>query len=87
MILLLKVLGYLAFAAIFFIIPACVVIYIILTARKTTIEVGRCRNCGYDLKVPLSQGGIDGDRNKEISNRCPKCDRPFIRDADGQPFS
>jgi len=87
MVVFLKILSTLAFAAIFFIIPALVIIYIVRIARKTTIEIGRCRNCGYDLKVLPYEGGAGGGLNSEIPDRCPQCGRPFTRDADGQPFS
>lgn len=77
MVLFIKILGIIAFAAVFFIIPALVIIYIVRIVRKTSVDQGLCRNCGYDL---TSEARPNDDK-------CPQCGRPFARDQDGMPFS
>ena len=96
---LIKILGIIAFAAVFFIIPALVVIYIVRIARKTSVDQGLCRNCGYDLTIPPYQGRNEGGPNAAVSpyqegiqggpneDKCPQCGRPFVRDEEGMPFS
>ncbi len=53
----------------------CVVWLLVYAARASTVTVGRCRRCGYDL------------RQLGASRACPECGEAFVVNERGDAVS